>query len=191
MKPKNRKISEAEEPSEPNNIRTSSAEIKKPEANSRTKIVAAIVILIIILAAAWYSYVHFTSNTPTETTTTIRRVTTTTSFTTTTEETTTTVDPLSIYPQMTLSDFEHDCNSPAVIENTIIQANVKINGILEETLVMRGNYGVEVPMEGTDVAEKPPQLDATGSTNYKIYGTPTTRNDSEFSCWMVVQKITP
>jgi hypothetical protein len=160
-------------------------------SNSVLKIIAVVIIIAVVLAVAWWGYSNYQSQPVATTTTTVATTTTTTIVTTTTAlTTTTTVDPLSLYPQESVTQFEQNCSLPAVITNPINQQEIKVYGNLQETFVMRGLYGSLVPLQLTNATKQPPTLDATGSTTYLIYGTPVIINDSDDPCWMNVQRIT-
>lgn len=155
--------------------------------------IIGLLVLIIVAFIFWGIYsstINQQTIVSTTTTSTQLKVTTTTSTTTSSTTTTTTIDPITLYPQMTVNQFINNCNSSAIITSGIVQRAVMINETLQTTFVLIGTYGKVLPLANVTSSEKPTTLDATGSTQYKIYGTPVViGSNSSIDCQMNVQRI--
>lgn len=90
---------------------------------------------------------------------------------------------------MSAQKFIASCNQKAVVPGALRASQpVAEGGLLYNKYVIHDGSSY-IPLEGFPPQQKPATMDATGSTNYKFYGTPIANPNSDHKCWMQVEKI--
>lgn len=91
--------------------------------------------------------------------------------------------------EMNAKEFIESCQTRGVVSGAL-RGNqpVSVAGLLYNKYAIHdgANY---IPLEGFPPEQKPAYLDATGSVQYKFYGTPIPKPDSDHKCWMQIEKI--
>lgn len=91
--------------------------------------------------------------------------------------------------EMNAKEFIESCQTRGVVSGAL-KANqpVSVAGLLYNKYAIHdgANY---IPLEGFPPEQKPAYVDATGSVQYKFYGTPIPKPDSDHKCWMQIEKI--
>jgi hypothetical protein len=100
--------------------------------------------------------------------------------------------PVSEFTEMTFDEFLADCSKSTKLTGVLRAQQVRLEGKISTIYDIVNRNGVIITLEGFGSASKPTGMEATGSTIYTFFGTPSKHPIAIYTqneCWLKLEKI--